>query len=140
MCSKALQPNSLVDVFEIFLSSAATTVDEEKGNPLWQPCADFYITCILSCLPWGGAELVEVITWCHNIILTFQILKKKLQYSFHYSPNTLFHWMACHLFTASSWRYWESNGWYRSLFEHPKAYFWHWFILFWEWWWNRERS
>lgn len=59
MCSKALQPNSLVDVFEIFLSSAATTVDEEKGNPLWQPCADFYITCILSCLPWGGAELVE---------------------------------------------------------------------------------
>ncbi|KAI4350445.1 hypothetical protein L6164_004900 [Bauhinia variegata] len=59
MCSKVLQPSSLVVVFETLLSSAATTVDEEKGNPSWQPCADFYITCILSCLPWGGAELIE---------------------------------------------------------------------------------
>lgn len=60
MCSKVLQPSSLVVVFETLLSSAATTVDEEKGNPSWQACADFYITCILSCLPWGGAELMEV--------------------------------------------------------------------------------
>ncbi|OMO59844.1 MIF4G-like, type 3 [Corchorus capsularis] len=59
MCSKALQPASLIVVFETLLSSAATTVDEEKGNPSWQACADFYVTCILSCLPWGGAELVE---------------------------------------------------------------------------------
>ncbi|KAJ7959687.1 nuclear cap-binding protein subunit 1 [Quillaja saponaria] len=59
MCSKVIQPNSLVVVFETLLSSAATTVDEEKGNPSWQACADFYITCILSCLPWGGAELIE---------------------------------------------------------------------------------
>ncbi|XAR67259.1 hypothetical protein NMG60_11001947 [Bertholletia excelsa] len=59
MCSKVLQPSSLVVVYETLLSSAATTVDEEKGNPSWQACADFYITCILSCLPWGGAELVE---------------------------------------------------------------------------------
>ncbi|KAG7950817.1 hypothetical protein I3843_13G135700 [Carya illinoinensis] len=59
MCSKVLQPSSLVVAFETLLSSAATTVDEEKGNPSWQACADFYITCILSCLPWGGAELVE---------------------------------------------------------------------------------
>ncbi|OMO54435.1 MIF4G-like, type 3 [Corchorus olitorius] len=59
MCSKVLQPASLIVVFETLLSSAATTVDEEKGNPSWQACADFYVTCILSCLPWGGAELVE---------------------------------------------------------------------------------
>ncbi|KAH7511337.1 hypothetical protein FEM48_ZijujUnG0024500 [Ziziphus jujuba var. spinosa] len=59
MCSKVLQPSSLVVVFETLLSSAATTVDEEKGNPSWQARADFYIQCILSCLPWGGAELTE---------------------------------------------------------------------------------
>ncbi|KAF5949000.1 hypothetical protein HYC85_014957 [Camellia sinensis] len=60
MCSKVLQPISLVVVYETLLSSAATRVDEERGNPSWQACADFYITCIPSCLPWGGAELVEV--------------------------------------------------------------------------------
>ncbi|KAL8151569.1 hypothetical protein V2J09_021377 [Rumex salicifolius] len=59
MCSKVLQPVALVVIFETLLSSAATTVDEEKGNPAWQACADFYITCILSCLPWGGLELSE---------------------------------------------------------------------------------
>ncbi|CAL5341451.1 unnamed protein product [Camellia sinensis] len=59
MCSKVLQPISLVVVYETLLSSATTRVDEERGNPSWQACADFYITCILSCLPWGGAELVE---------------------------------------------------------------------------------
>ncbi|XVE78946.1 hypothetical protein DITRI_Ditri14bG0018900 [Diplodiscus trichospermus] len=59
MCCKVLQPTSLVVVFETLLSSAATTVDEEKGNPSWQARADFYVTCILSCLPWGGAELIE---------------------------------------------------------------------------------
>lgn len=61
MCSKVLQPSSIVEVFETLLSSAATTVDEEKGNPSWQARADFYITCILSCLPWGVAELFEVL-------------------------------------------------------------------------------
>lgn len=60
MCSKVVQPSSLVVVFETLLSSAATIVDDEKGNPAWQARADFYITCILSCLPWGGAELGEV--------------------------------------------------------------------------------
>ncbi|MBA0752712.1 hypothetical protein Gogos_001517, partial [Gossypium gossypioides] len=59
MCSKVLQPTSLVVVFETLLSSAAITVDEEKGNPSWQARADFYVICILSCLPWGGAELAE---------------------------------------------------------------------------------
>ncbi|XP_038992941.1 nuclear cap-binding protein subunit 1-like isoform X2 [Hibiscus syriacus] len=59
MCSKVIQPASLVVVFETLLSSAAITVDEEKGNPSWQARADFYVICILSCLPWGGAELAE---------------------------------------------------------------------------------
>ncbi|XP_009769868.1 nuclear cap-binding protein subunit 1 isoform X1 [Nicotiana sylvestris] len=59
MCSKVIQPSALVVIFECLLSSSATTVDEEKGIPSWQARADFYITCILSCLPWGGAELVE---------------------------------------------------------------------------------
>ncbi|XP_021819778.1 protein AATF-like isoform X1 [Prunus avium] len=59
MCSKVIHPSSLVVVFETLLSSAATTVDEEKGNPSWQSRADFYITCILSCLSWGGADLIE---------------------------------------------------------------------------------
>ncbi|GAB2281271.1 Nucleic acid dioxygenase ALKBH1 [Dionaea muscipula] len=59
MCSKVLPPVALVVVFDTLLSSAATTVDEEKGNPAWQARADFYIISILSCLPWGGAELIE---------------------------------------------------------------------------------
>ncbi|KAL1823044.1 hypothetical protein ACET3Z_009822 [Daucus carota] len=59
MCCKVVQPSALLVVFETLLSSAATIVDEEKGNPSWQACADFYITCILSCLPWGGSELIE---------------------------------------------------------------------------------
>ncbi|KAJ8770900.1 hypothetical protein K2173_022072 [Erythroxylum novogranatense] len=59
MCSKVLQPTSLVVVFETLLSSAATTIDEEKGNPAWQARGDFYVTCVLSCLPWGGSELAE---------------------------------------------------------------------------------
>ncbi|CAA7013292.1 unnamed protein product [Microthlaspi erraticum] len=59
LCSKVIQPASLIVVFETLLSSAATTVDEEKGNPSWQSQADFYVVCILSSLPWGGAELAE---------------------------------------------------------------------------------
>ncbi|CAA6654249.1 unnamed protein product [Spirodela intermedia] len=59
MCSKVILAGSIVEVFETLLSSAATTVDEEAGNPAWQSRADFYITCILSCLPWCGAELTE---------------------------------------------------------------------------------
>lgn len=59
MCSKVLQPGAIVVTFETLLSSAATTVDEEKGNPYWQAQADFYVICILSSLPWGGAELLE---------------------------------------------------------------------------------
>lgn len=70
MCSKVLQPVSLVVVFETLLSSAATTVDEEKGNPSWQARGDFYVSCILSCLPWGGSEFIEVmLRWVLGITL-----------------------------------------------------------------------
>lgn len=59
MCSNVISPSSMIEIFETLLSSAATTVDEDAGNPCWQARADFYISCILSCLPWGGAELNE---------------------------------------------------------------------------------
>ncbi|ONK68418.1 uncharacterized protein A4U43_C05F11300 [Asparagus officinalis] len=59
MCSNVILPGSLVGIFETLLSSAATTIDVDNGNPSWQSRADFYVTCILSSLPWGGAELVE---------------------------------------------------------------------------------
>ncbi|KAF3503849.1 hypothetical protein F2Q69_00040340 [Brassica cretica] len=58
---KVIQPASLIVVFQTLLSSAATTVDEEKGNPSWQAQALFYVICILSSLPWGGAELAELL-------------------------------------------------------------------------------
>ncbi|XP_042380478.1 nuclear cap-binding protein subunit 1-like [Zingiber officinale] len=59
MCSKLVLPSSVIEVFETLLSSALLTIDEEAGNLSWQPCADFYVTCILSSLPWGGTELIE---------------------------------------------------------------------------------
>ncbi|XP_078160331.1 ARM repeat superfamily protein [Carex rostrata] len=59
MSSKVIAPSSIIEAFETLLSSAATTIDEETGNPSYQPCADFYVYCILASLPWGGTELVE---------------------------------------------------------------------------------
>ncbi|KAJ6964482.1 nuclear cap-binding protein subunit 1 [Populus alba x Populus x berolinensis] len=61
MCSKVPVPSSLVVIFETLLSSAATTLNEEKGNPSRQACGDICVSCILSCLPWGGSELIEVL-------------------------------------------------------------------------------
>ncbi|KAL2649459.1 hypothetical protein R1flu_017587 [Riccia fluitans] len=59
MCSNVIAPVSLIEVFETLVSSAATTIDEDGGNPAWQPRADFYVFCILASLPWGGLELAE---------------------------------------------------------------------------------
>ncbi|XP_072997664.1 nuclear cap-binding protein subunit 1 [Typha latifolia] len=59
MCSKVIHPSSIIEAFETLLSSAVMTVDEEAGNPSWQSRADFYVSSILACLPWGGTELVE---------------------------------------------------------------------------------
>ncbi|KAH9328452.1 hypothetical protein KI387_000560, partial [Taxus chinensis] len=58
-CSNVIPLGSLIEVFETLLSSSTTTVDEERGNPAWQARADFYIFCILGCLPWGGLKLAE---------------------------------------------------------------------------------
>ncbi|MCO5557156.1 hypothetical protein L7F22_010715 [Adiantum nelumboides] len=59
MSNNLIAPASLVEVLETLLSSAATTVDDEKGNPAWQPRADFYVFCIMASLPWAGIELLE---------------------------------------------------------------------------------
>ncbi|KAL6902082.1 hypothetical protein ACP4OV_004958 [Aristida adscensionis] len=59
MCSKVIVPSSIIETFETLLSSAATILDEETGNPSWQPRADFYVYCIVASLPWGGPELFE---------------------------------------------------------------------------------
>lgn len=59
MCNSVVSPASLIEFYEALVSSAATTVDEDGGNPAWQARADFYVFCILASLPWGGVELSE---------------------------------------------------------------------------------
>ncbi|CAM6096308.1 unnamed protein product [Calypogeia fissa] len=59
MSSNVIAPSALIEVFETLVSAAATTIDEDGGNPAWQPRADFYVFCILASLPWGGLELAE---------------------------------------------------------------------------------
>ncbi|KAH7278662.1 hypothetical protein KP509_38G051300 [Ceratopteris richardii] len=59
MSNNVIAPASLVEVLETLLSLAATTIDDEKGNPAWQPKADFHVFCIMASLPWAGIELLE---------------------------------------------------------------------------------
>eukprot|EP00250_Pteridium_aquilinum_P015137 c22401_g1_i1 orf=764-3292(-) len=59
MSNNVIPAASFVELLETLLSSAATTVDDEKGNPAWQPRADFYVFCIMASLPWAGIELLE---------------------------------------------------------------------------------
>lgn len=59
MCNSVVSPASLIELYEALVSSAATTVDDDGGNPAWQARADFYVFCILASLPWGGIELSE---------------------------------------------------------------------------------
>lgn len=59
MCNSVVSPSSLIEFYEALVSSAATTIDEDGGNPTWQARADFYVFCILASLPWGGIELSE---------------------------------------------------------------------------------
>lgn len=87
MSSKVIAPSSIIETFETLLSSAATTIDEETGNPSYQPCADFYVYCILASLPWGGTELFEVMSnlcsflgkmyLLHHFITKFLCLSKE---------------------------------------------------------------
>lgn len=59
MCNNVIAPSSLIELYESLVSSAATTIDEDGGNPAWQARADFYVFCILASLPWGAMELAE---------------------------------------------------------------------------------
>lgn len=79
MCSNVIQPSSLIGIFETLLSSAATTIDEDTGNPSWQSRADFYVICILSSLPWGGAELNEVREFCKRYVSLVKIFLSGLR-------------------------------------------------------------
>jgi nuclear cap-binding protein subunit 1 len=54
MCNSVVWPASLIELYEALVSSAATTVDEDGGNPEWQAQADFYVICILASLLRGG--------------------------------------------------------------------------------------
>lgn len=53
-CNSVASPASLIELYEVLISSAAIMVNEDGASNLaWQAQAEFYVFCILVSLPWA---------------------------------------------------------------------------------------